>query len=377
MKTFNKKQAGKEEYTVALALVDALPVLCFGISAVLLGMVFQSALFITGAVLCVLAGTGKVFWKLLLAVRRRDVAVLNRQFRFLMSGGFLLILLALLVNRGRISLSVVRENITAFPGCILFGVGAAGLCLMGVLAIVLDKSIKANWIEQVINLVAQLSILMGVLLVWYASDYYRAAPEVKEAFAAADGISVVSLEDGVFFDGPGEERALIFYPGAKVEYTAYAPLMRQLAEAGTDCFLLKMPYHMAIFGMNRGDEIQASYEYSQWYIGGHSLGGAMAASYVSKRLEKYQGLVLLAAYPTKPLKRDGFSVVSVYGSEDQVLDLQKLEEGRQYMPTDYREVCINGGNHAWFGNYGKQAGDGKATVSHEEQWRQTVEALWK
>lgn len=377
MKTFYKKQAGKEEYTVALALVDALPVLCFGISMVLLGMVFQSALFIAGAVLCVLAGTGKVLWKLLLAVHRRDVAVLNRQFRFLMSGGFLLILLSLLVNRERISLSVVRENITAFPGCILFGVGAAGLCLMGVLAIVLDKSIKANWIEQLINLVAQLSILMGVLLVWYASDYYRAAPEVKEAFAAADGVSVVSIEDGVFFDGPGEERALIFYPGAKVEYTAYAPLMRRLAEAGTDCFLLKMPYHMAIFGMNRGDEIQASYEYSQWYIGGHSLGGAMAASYVSKRLEKYRGLVLLAAYPTKPLKRDGFSVVSVYGSEDQVLDLQKLEEGRQYMPTDYREVCINGGNHAWFGNYGKQAGDGKAAVSHEEQWRQTVEALWK
>lgn len=101
----------------------------------------------------------------------------------------------------------------------------------------------------------------------------------------------------------------------------------------------------------------------------------MAASYASGHLESLNGLVLLAAYPTKSLKSDSFSVLSIYGSEDGVLNMEKVEEGKSQMPADYTEICIEGGNHAQFGNYGEQKGDHTAGISWEEQQKQTVDAI--
>ncbi len=190
-----------------------------------------------------------------------------------------------------------------------------------------------------------------------------------------DSVSVTEMPEGLYLDGPGNETALIFYPGAKVEYTAYLPLLSELADQGIDCFLVKMPCNLAIFGQNKAKKIMDSYEYDHWYLSGHSLGGAMAASYASGHLESLNGLVLLAAYPTKSLKSDYFSVLSLYGSEDGVLNMEKVEEGNSYMPADYAEICIEGGNHAQFGNYGEQKGDHAAGISREEQQAQTVEAI--
>ena len=100
----------------------------------------------------------------------------------------------------------------------------------------------------------------------------------------------------------------------------------------------------------------------------------MAASYAAGHTEQLAGMVLLAAYPTKSLDSDGLAVLSVYGSEDLVLNRKNMEDGRKYMREDYTELCIQGGNHAWFGSYGEQKGDGRAAISREEQWRQTVDA---
>ncbi len=125
-------------------------------------------------------------------------------------------------------------------------------------------------------------------------------------------------------------------------------------EQGVDCLLIKMPCNLAILGQNKVEDIMEAYEYKHWYLAGHSLGGAMAASYAAGHAESLDGLILLAAYPTKDLKGEQFSVLSVYGSEDGVLNVEKLEEGRLLMPAGYTELCMEGGNHAGFGNYGRQ-----------------------
>ncbi len=81
---------------------------------------------------------------------------------------------------------------------------------------------------------------------------------------------------------------LIFYPGGKVEYTAYQPLMAACAERDILCVLVEMPFNLAVFDINAADGIQEQYpEVGHWYIGGHSLGGSMAASYLSKHTEKF------------------------------------------------------------------------------------------
>ena len=230
-----------------------------------------------------------------------------------------------------------------------------------------------RWKKRVI--IPVISFLFIVIVcIWYVNDYYK-EENVQEYLQTKDSVLVTEMPDGLYLDGPGDETALIFYPGAKVEYTAYLPLLSELADQGIDCFLIKMPCNLAIFGQNKAKKIMDSYEYDHWYLSGHSLGGAMAASYASGHLESLNGLVLLAAYPTKSLKSDSFSVLSLYGSEDGVLNMEKVEEGKAYMPVDYAEVCIEGGNHAQFGNYGEQKGDHAADISWEEQQAQTVEAI--
>lgn len=231
-----------------------------------------------------------------------------------------------------------------------------------------------RWKKRVI--IPVISFLFIVIVcIWYVNDYYHTDENVQEYLQTKDSVLVTEMPDGLYLDGPGDETALIFYPGAKVEYTAYLPLLSELADQGIDCFLVKMPCNLAIFGHNKAKKIMDSYEYDHWYLSGHSLGGAMAASYASGHLESLDGLVLLAAYPTKSLKSDSFSVLSLYGSEDGVLNMEKVEEGNSYMPADYAEICIEGGNHAQFGNYGEQKGDHAADISREEQQAQTVEAI--
>lgn len=151
-----------------------------------------------------------------------------------------------------------------------------------------------------------------------------------------------------------------------------------------------MPYNMAIFGLNSASKIIEKYSdaaklahsevnngqpYTHWYVGGHSLGGAMAASYAAKHTNSLDGLVLLAAYPTASLDTDGFKVVSVYGSEDGVLNLDKYSASLKYMPSDFTEYVIEGGSHTGFGSYGAQARDGVALITQEKQWRQTADVI--
>lgn len=212
---------------------------------------------------------------------------------------------------------------------------------------------------------------------WYVNDYYYSEVNVQDYSQKNTQIQVEEIKDGLYLDGPGEENAMIFYPGAKVEYTAYLPLFYGLAEQGVDCFLVKMPCNLAILGQNKAEDIIENYEYKHWYLSGHSLGGAMAAAYAADHLDKLEGLVLLAAYPTKALKAELFSVRSLYGSEDGVLNMEKVEQGRTFMPSDYTEICIDGGNHAQFGNYGAQKGDKEAEISWADQQSQTVEAICK
>lgn len=208
----------------------------------------------------------------------------------------------------------------------------------------------------------------------YTGQYYHAEPSALTMLESDGTVSVTQADYGWFFDGPSEDEALIFYPGAKVEETAYAPLLHRIAEQGMDVCLIKMPFRFAFFGMNKADTVIGMYDYDRWYIGGHSLGGAMAAVYAAEHTAQLTGVVLLAAYPTKPLG-DHLRVVTIYGSEDGVLNMDKMSEGEQYMPESHEQYVIEGGNHAQFGNYGKQSGDGDATVSADEQQRKTVEAI--
>jgi len=222
-------------------------------------------------------------------------------------------------------------------------------------------------------LLAVVAIGAGVWL----GDGYPAGAAAKAAMESDEAVVVTLREDGSVLFAPREaERALIFYPGGKVEHTAYAPLLRALAEEGWHCVLLKMPLRLAVLDADAAAGIPEQFpEVEEWYIGGHSLGGAMAASYAAEHPEELEGLLLLAAYSTEDLSDSGLAVWSVYGSEDGVLNREKYESYRANLPEDTCEVILEGGCHAWFGDYGPQTGDGEPAITAMEQVEMTVELL--
>lgn len=208
----------------------------------------------------------------------------------------------------------------------------------------------------------------------YLSIGYGADSEALEALKSTGTVTVTETDFGYFFDGSGTRDALIFYQGAKVEAAAYAPLLAELAEKGIDCFLTDAFMNFALFGINAADDIIGSYSYENVFIAGHSLGGVAAAMYAHEYPGKLSGVIFLASYPSKSLD-DSLRCLSIYGTNDKVLDLEKYRAAEENLPAGSKEVVIEGGNHAQFGSYGKQSGDGEASVSAEEQRRQTAEAI--
>ena len=219
-----------------------------------------------------------------------------------------------------------------------------------------------------------LLLLVAAFLV-YSFFYYAADETALSAMRSDETVSVTETSYGWLFDGPSEDTALIFYPGAKVEEMAYAPLLHQLAEEGMDVCLVRMPLRYAFFSpYAAGDVINTQDRYTEWYIGGHSLGGVFASWYAADHPDDFAGVILLASYPIKKLP-DKMTEILLVGSEDKVIGWERLEIGRQFASSHYDEHFIEGGNHAQFGSYGSQRGDGIAGISAEEQRRETVDYI--
>ena len=210
-----------------------------------------------------------------------------------------------------------------------------------------------------------------------------AAP-VEEEIEIGEPLGEVTVSDkpngvdGIFFDGPGEDELLIFYPGASIEPSAYSSIMTLLAERGVDGVIIKMLANMAILGQSKADDVYKNYpSYKKFYLAGHSMGGAMIANYAAKTSNQVDGLFMLAAYPTENLTAAEYPILFIYGSNDGVVNRDKLATGLTLTPASAVNYEIPGGNHAYFGDYGEQKNDGTATISHEQQQKITVREILK
>lgn len=215
-----------------------------------------------------------------------------------------------------------------------------------------------------------LIVVAGIVFYLYTKDYYHAESQ--------DYVVTEETKDYIIYGERDSVCGFIFYPGAKVEEYAYSPILSMLADSGICCVVAKMPFHLAVLNPDAAKQVVKEIPtVEHWYIGGHSLGGAMAADYAatyhSEEMQgkNFMGLILLAVYPTKEIY---CPVLSIYGSEDSVLNHEKYQSTRSNANT-LTEYVIEGGNHAYFGNYGKQKGDGKANITKEEQWQETVDCI--
>lgn len=222
-------------------------------------------------------------------------------------------------------------------------------------------------------LLALLSIMVVVaagFVIW-VNNPAAPMPEALSALASDDSVRVESGTWIVFTPvTTTPTTGFIFYPGGLVDARAYAPVLRTIAARGYLVVNVPMPLNLAVFGVSRADAVISSFpDIQHWAIGGHSLGGAMAARYAHDHPDSIDGLVLWAAYAETDFSLAGRDVAaaSIYGTRDGLAVEEEIVKSQTTLPDDARFVAIEGGNHAQFGHYGSQAGDNPATISRDAQ----------
>ena len=235
------------------------------------------------------------------------------------------------------------------------------------------KKNRNRWILLLFALILVLAVAAGA----YLMDYYHASQTaLNELDDPAESVEILREDNRIVFIPDQPLAGLVFYPGGKVEYESYTPLMKSLAENGILCVLTHMPGNLAVLNQNAADGIPEIFpEITKWYLGGHSLGGTIAGIYLADHPNEYDGLILLASYSTADLSATDLKVLSICGSEDGVMNRDAYEKNRAMLPSGAEEVVIQGGCHAFFGDYGEQEGDGTPIITQQEQQRQTVNQI--
>ena len=234
------------------------------------------------------------------------------------------------------------------------------------------------WKKLLLAVVIVLLAALAAFLVWA----YTPLGPMPEALAALESDTAVQVTTDPWytFQPTGDSRTtgFIFYPGGRVDARSYAPPARALAEQGYPAVIVPMPLNLAVFGSGKAADVMAAMpEVERWVIAGHSLGGAMAATFTHGNPDAVDGLVLWAAYPAGSADlsaRTGSAVSSIYGTADAVINVEAFQGSRALLPPQTVWVPIEGGNHAQFGWYGEQTAEDIATISREEQQAQVIAA---
>lgn len=233
-------------------------------------------------------------------------------------------------------------------------------------------------LKKIILALCIVLLVMSLVFVVWGNTPARA---MDEAVNALTSDKTITVDIGRWLVFRPEDQTVttgyIFYPGGRVDYQAYAPYARALALEGTLVVIPKMPLNLAVFGVNTADEIIQAYpEIEDWVIGGHSLGGSMAASYLYNHPDEIEGLILLASYPAKSNDLSSYDgeVVSISASLDGLATPDKIAASEPLLPPQTVWVVIEGGNHAYFGWYGDQKGDNQAAITREEQQQVVIES---
>ena len=236
----------------------------------------------------------------------------------------------------------------------------------------IEKKLSNKWIQIIISGIIFFFLLAFIFL----SQGYSATKEAEE-YLNRDNIY---LENGNYVIENTElktKSALIIYPGARVDAAAYLPLAEKISQTGLKIYITKMPLKLAIFDSNAAQKIIENNENKNYYLAGHSLGGAMAASFAANNKDNLSGLILFAAYPGEDTVIKNLPVLSITATNDQIINKEKFEKRKGNLPDDTKYISIEGGNHSQFGSYGFQNKDGKATISREKQFEIIKEEINK
>jgi len=232
-------------------------------------------------------------------------------------------------------------------------------------------------LKKILLIAIPVLLILGVLgFVIWGSTPLPASAEAIQALQSSPAVRVETVQGWtVFRPSAATQTGLVYYPGGRVDYRAYAPLLKQIAAQGYLVVLTPMPLNLAVFGIETAQSVVNTFpEIKHWAVGGHSLGGSMAAQFVINHPGAMAGLMFWASYPAASMVESAVQVVSISASNDGLATPAKIEDSRKLLPGTARFVVIAGGVHAQFGSYGVQPGDGSPSIAPAAQWEQTVKA---
>lgn len=232
--------------------------------------------------------------------------------------------------------------------------------------------------NQIFIVVLAILGVIGVGFVVWAETPLGPMSEAVNALKS-DSSVVVTVGEWLVFQPSDAAKNVgyVIYPGGRVDYRSYSPVAHALASEGYLVVIVHMPLNLAVLGADSAQKVIDAFPgVGSWAIGGHSLGGTMAAQYASHAPPMVKGLVLWASYPASgnDLSRRDISVATIHGVLDGLVSSTQIDESMKMLPIDTVRVEIEGGNHAQFGWYGPQPGDNKAIISRESQQARVVES---
>ncbi len=228
-----------------------------------------------------------------------------------------------------------------------------------------------------------LSFLLATIvgfLAWAHTVYAADRAATIEVFRSSQ-VEVVDRDRAIIITPASEETALadtvlVFYPGGRVDPYAYLPPLAHTAEhMGLRVVIAKAPLNLAIADTREIEQLALlAGPHTTIATGGHSLGGVRACLQATSPLVSH--LVLLASYCANDLtSRGDLAVLTVLGSLDGLTDAAQVAEAGALLPGEPQTMTIRGANHASFGAYGPQSGDGPSKTSPERMHEQLTEIL--
>lgn len=234
---------------------------------------------------------------------------------------------------------------------------------------------KLSWKKWLAGVLVIVVLILIFGYIFLRMNTYEAMPE---ATAFLEESEVTSDQDWITVTPEEIEEHIVLYQGGLVETEAYLPLAKKLSDEGYQVFIPHMPLNLAILDSDIIDEIKEGHPSDkEWWLAGHSLGGASASIYAKENHEEIEGVIFLAAYPSddSELSELSLSVLSITGSNDGILNKDQYNETRSLLPDDAKFKVIQGGNHSNFGHYGFQEGDGDSEISREQQQNEIVKYI--
>ena len=180
-------------------------------------------------------------------------------------------------------------------------------------------------------------------------------------------IQVDSTEYIVKAKDSTSSKHLVFVSGGLVEERAYLYNLASIAKLNNlTVHIPKVAFKLAIIDQGVIDKVVKKNGLTNYFVAGHSLGGVIACYHTKQNQEAVKGLILMGSYCEESISEYKGQVLSIAGSEDKVMDSKRRDEKNAGLPTQAIIETIIGANHAQFGNYGKQNGDGIATATEPE-----------